>query len=228
MKSVSLLNTAATIAALTVLTAALILVPEPMWSLVTLITAIGFASSVGYIFYIPSSLRQKQQRNDVQQIVAIGSLGFLSTLLLITMGGSFILALNGYQKIGLALVIFGVGEFFVTNLVLNAALEVVNDISNKWSQPSKHFDWQNQVTLLISQTVHQESIDQLHLLKEELNYLASDIPEGSPQDTFIEQALNAMALDLQSDHTADLSNRLNEIKRHLIQRDIYLRAARHK
>ena len=228
MKSVSLLNVAAAIAALTVLVISFILVPDPMWSAVTIVTAIGFAGSVGFVFYIPSILRQKQQDTDAQQMAAIGPYAVSSTLLLLAMGAGFVLTLVGYQKLGLAMVVFGIGAFLVTSLILNAALKVVGEISSKWSQPSHHFDWKNQVAILMSQATHKESLENLHALSEKLRYLASDVPGGSPQDSGIKQIFEEMTGRLQSDPAADLTNGFGELNSLLVQRDVYLRTARSK
>ena len=228
MKSVSLLNVAAAIAALTVLVIAFILVPDPMWSAVTIVTAIGFAGSVGFVFYIPSILRQKQQGTDAQQMAAIGPYAVSSTFLLLAMGAGFVLALVGYQKLGLAMLVFGIGAFLVTSLILNAALKVVGEISSKLSQPSRHFDWKNQVAILMSQATHKESLENLHALSEKLRYLASDVPGGSPQDSGIKQIFEEMTGQLQSDPAADLTNGFGELNSLLVQRDVYLRTARSK
>lgn len=228
MKSVSLLNVAAAIAALTVLVISFILVPDPMWSAVTIVTAIGFAGSVGFVFYIPSILRQKQQGTDAQQMAAIGPYAVSSTFLLLAMGAGFVLALVGYQKLGLAMVVFGIGAFLVTSLILNAALKVVGEISSKLSQPSRHFDWKNQVAILMSQATHKESLENLHALSEKLRYLASDVPGGSPQDSGIKQIFEEMTGQLQSDPAADLTNGFGELNSLLVQRDVYLRTARSK
>lgn len=228
MKSVSLLNVAAAIAALTVLVISFILVPDPMWSAVTIVTAIGFAGSVGFVFYIPSILRQKQQGTDAQQMAAIGPYAVSSTFLLLAMGAGFVLTLVGYQKLGLAMVVFGIGAFLVTSLILNAALKVVGEISSKLSQPSRHFDWKNQVAILMSQATHKESLENLHALSEKLRYLASDVPGGSPQDSGIKQIFEEMTGQLQSDPAADLTNGFGELNSLLVQRDVYLRTARSK
>ena len=228
MKSVSLLNVAAAIAALTVLVISFILVPDPMWSAVTIVTAIGFAGSVGFVFYIPSILRQKQQGTDAQQMAAIGPYAVSSTFLLLAMGAGFVLALVGYQKLGLAMLVFGIGAFLVTSLILNAALKVVGEISSKLSQPSRHFDWKNQVAILMSQATHKESLENLHALSEKLRYLASDVPGGSPQDSGIKQIFEEMTGQLQSDPAADLTNGFGELNSLLVQRDVYLRTARSK
>ena len=228
MKSVSLLNVAAAIAALTVLVISFILVPDPMWSAVTIVTAIGFAGSVGFVFYIPSILRQKQQGTDAQQMAAIGPFAVSSTFLLLAMGAGFVLALVGYQKLGLAMLVFGIGAFLVTSLILNAGLKVVGEISSKWSQPSHHFDWKNQVAILMSQATHKESREKLQALSEKLRYLASDVPGGSPQDSGIKQIFEEMTGQLQSDPAADLTNGFGELNSLLVQRDVYLRTARSK
>ena len=228
MKSVSLLNVAAAIAALTVLVISFILVPDPMWSAVTIVTAIGFAGSVGFVFYIPSILRQKQQGTDAQQMAEIGPYAVSSTFLLLAMGAGFVLTLVGYQKLGLAMVVFGIGAFLVTSLILNAALKVVGEISSKWSQPSHHFDWKNQVAILMSQATDKESLENLHALSEKLRYLASDVPGGSPQDSGIKQIFEEMTGQLQSDPAADLTNGFGELNSLLVQRDVYLRTARSK
>jgi hypothetical protein len=228
MKSISLLNIAASIATLTVLLIAFILVPEPLWTATTLITAIGFAGSVGYVFYIPSVLRQNDKGTDASQMAAVGPLGIVSIVLLMATGGGFVLALVGYQKLGLALLVFGIGAFLIMSLVLNAALKVVGDISAKWSQPSHHVNWQNQITILVSQSTHQESLAKLHVLLEKLRYSASDVPGGSPQDESIEQIFNLMSEKLQSDTTADLTSQFGPIHVLLAQRDAFLRSARSK
>ena len=228
MKSISLLNIAASIAALTVLVIAFILVPEPLWTAITIATAISFAGSVGYVFYVPSNLRQNAQSTDASQMAAVGPLGTFSILLLIATGGGFVLALLGYQKLGLALVVFGIGAFVVMSLVLNAALKVVGDVSTKWSQPSHHVNWQSQVTMLTSLSTHQESLAKLRALIEKLRYSASDVPGGSPQDAGIEEIFSKMSEQLQSDPTADLTTQFGLINGLLAQRDVYLRSARSK
>jgi hypothetical protein len=228
MKSISLLNIAASIAALTVLVIAFVLVPYPLWSAATIATAIGFASSVGFVFYTPSILRQKQQTTDAVQMAAIGPFGVVSVLLLIATGCGFVLALAGYQKLGLAMLVFGIGAFLVMTLMVNAALKVVDDVSAKWSQPSHHVDWQNQVTILVSQATHQETLTKLRALLEKLRYSASDVPGGSPQDAGIEQMFNVMSEQLQSDPAVDLTSQFGAINGLLAQRDIYMRSARSK
>ena len=228
MKSISLLNIAAIIAAFTVLAIAFILVPDPLWSTTTIATAIGFASSLGYVFYTPSILRQKQQGGDAHQMAAIGPLGTVSILLLLATGGGFVLALAGYQKLGLAMLVFGIGAFLVMTLMLNAALKVVGEVSAKWSQPSHHVAWQSQVTILISQATNQESLAKLRALLEKLRYLASDVPGGSPQDVGIEQIFNVMSEQLKSNPAVDLSGQFGAINGLLAQRDVYLRSARSK
>ena len=228
MKSFSLLSIAATIAALTVLLIALILVPEPMWTATTIATATGFAGAVGYVFYVPSILRQNTQRTDASQIAAIGPLGTITMVLMLATGGGFVSALVGYQKLGLALLVFGIGTFYVMTLVLNAALKVVGDVSAKWSQPSHHVNWQNQVTMLASHSTHQESLAKLRALQEALRYSTSDIPGGSPQDADIEGIFKVMSQTLQSNPAADLTTQFVPINVLLAQRDVYLRSARSK
>ena len=228
MKTTLLLNIAASIAALTVVLVAFILIPEPLWTATTIATAIGFATLVGFVFYTPSILRQKQQSTDAMQMAAIGSYGVVSILLLIATGSGFILALAGHQKPGLAMLVFGIGAFLVMFLMVNTALKVVGDVSKKWSQPSHHVDWQNQVTILISQTTHQESLTKLHMLLEKLRYSASDVPGGTPQDVNVDQTLNVMSENLQSDSATDLTSYFGPINSLLIQRDIFLRTARSK
>ena len=228
MKSVSLLNIAAVVAALTVLAIAFVLVPDPLWTTVTIVTAIGFSVSVGLVFYIPSIFRQKRQGTDAQQMAAIGSFAVSSMLLLLAMGTGFLLALLGYQKLGLAMLIFGIGALLVTSLLLNAALKVVGDISNKWSQPSHHVNWQGLVTILASQAIHKESLAGLNALSEQLRYLASDVPGKSPQDSDIEKIFSAMSTQLQANPAVDLTVGLSEIDSLLTQRNVYLRTARSK
>lgn len=228
MKSIPLLNIAASIAALTVLVIAFILIPEPLWTATTIATAIGFAASVGFVFYTPSILRQHKQSADATQMAAVGPLGIISVVLLMTMGFSFVLALVGYQKLGLAMLVLGIGAFIVMALLLNAALKVVGDVSAKWSQPSHHVNWKNQVTILASQATHQGSLAKLSALQEKLRYSASDVLGGSPQDVELEQIFNAMLEQLQTDPAADLTSQFGPIDVLLAQREVYLRSARSK
>lgn len=222
------LNIAAAIAALTVALIAFILVPEPLWNAATISTALGFAGAVGYVFYVPSILRQSAQSTDASQMASIGPLGTLTMVLLMSTGGAFVLALFGYQKFGWALLVFGVGAFLVMSLVLNAALKVVDDVSAKWSQPSHHVNWQNQVSVLASQATNKESMAGLHALQEKLRYAASDVEGGSPQDAGIEQIFNVISESLQSDPAADLTSQFRSINGLLAQRDVHLRSARSK
>ena len=228
MKSISLLNIAASIATLTVIVIAFILIPEPLWTAVTIATAIGFAGSVGYVFYAPSILRRNAQSTDATQMAALGMLGTVSIVLLMATGGGFVLALVGYQKLGLALLVFGIGAFLVMTLVLNASLKIVGEVSAKWSQPSHHVNWQSQVAVLASLSTHQESVAKFCALLEKLRYSASDVPGGSPQDAGIEEIFNVMSEKLQSDPNANLTSQFNGINGLLIKRDVYLRSARSK
>ena len=228
MKSISLLNSAASIATLTVIVIAFILIPEPLWTAVTIATAIGFAGSVGYVFYAPSILRRNAQSTDASQMAALGMLGPVSIVLLMATGGGFVLALAGYQKLSLAMLVFGIGTFLVMSLVVNAALKVVGEVSAKWSQPSHHVNWQSRVTMLASLSTHPESLAKFRALLEKLRYSASDVSGGSPQDAGIEEIFNVMSEKLQSDPNADLTNQFGGINGLLIQRDIYLRSARSK
>jgi hypothetical protein len=228
MKSISLLNIAASIAVSTVLLVVFILVPEPLWTAITIATAISFAGSVGYVFYVPSIFRQNAQTTDASQIAAVGMLGTVSIVLLMATGGGFVLALVGYQKLGLALLVFGIGAFLVMSLVLNAALKVVGEVSAKWSQPSHHVNWQIQVNVLVSLSTNQESIAKFRTLLEKLRFSASDVPGGSPQDAGIEEIFNVMSEKLQSDPTTDLTSHFGGVNSLLVQRDVYLRSARSK
>ena len=228
MKSSSLLNIAASIATITVLLIAFILIPEPLWSATTIATAIGFASSVSFVFFVPTLLRRRQQQTDAIQMAAIGPLGAVSIFLLVTTGLGFVLALTGNQKLGLAMLVFGIGSFLVMTMMLSAALQVVGDISAKWSRPSIHVDWQSQVTVLVSQATHQESLSKLSVLLEKLRYLASDVRGGSPQDANIEHLFKAMSEQLHANPDADLTNQFGPINGLLAQRDVYLRTARSK
>jgi hypothetical protein len=113
-------------------------------------------------------------------------------------------------------------------LVVNAALKVVGDVSEKWSQPSNHVNWQSQVTVLTSLSTHQESLAKLRALLEKLRYSASDVSGGSPQDAGIEEVFHVMLEKLQSDPTADLTTQFSSINGLLAQRDVFLRSARSK
>lgn len=226
MKSVSPFNIAAIVAAATVLTIAFILVPEPLWTATTIVTAIAFGGSVVFVFYIPSILRQKQMDSDAQQIAAIGPVGMISTLLLLAMGLAFAFALAGYEKVGLAILVFGIGAFLVSTLMLNAALKVVGDITATSAQPSRHVDWQSRVSVLTSHASHQQSLARLRALGEKLRYVASDVPGGSPQDIGIDQTFNSILAQLQSDPSADVTGHFSVIDSLLMQRDVYLRGAR--
>lgn len=228
MKSISLLNIAASIAALTVLLIAFILIPEPLWTVTTIATAIGFAGAVGYVFYIPSILRKNAQVTDASQLASIGPLGTISIVFLMATGGGFLLSLVGYQKFGLAMLIFGIGAALVMSLVMSAVLKVAENVSAKWSQPSHHVNWQNQITVLVSQSTHQESLVKLQALQEKLRYSASDVPGGSPQDEGIQQIFNLMSEKLQSDPDSDLASHFGRINGLLMQRDVYLRSVRSK
>lgn len=89
------------------------------------------------------------------------------------------MALVGYQKLGLALLVFGIGAFLVMNLVLNAALKVVGEVSAKWSQPSHHVNWQSRVTMLASLSTHPESLAKFRALLEKLRFVRRCLG-GSP------------------------------------------------
>ena len=180
------------------------------------------------MFYVPSIFRQHAQTTDASQMAAVGLLSTVSIVLLMATGGGLALALIGYQHLGLALLVFGIGVFLVMSLVLNAALKVVEDISEKWSRSSHHVNWQNQVTILVSHSTHQESLEKLRGLLEKLRYSASDVPGGSPQDAGINQIFSVMLEQLQSDPSTDLKNKFDLINNLLAQRDVYLHTARSK
>jgi hypothetical protein len=226
MNTTSLLNIAAAVAALTVLALAFIWVPTPLWSALTLITALAFAASVGFVFYVPAVLRRREQGSNAQQLAAIGPIGTLSLLLLLAMGASFLLALLGLQSLALTMLVLGIAAFFICSLVLTAAFRIITENTHSPAKRSHHGQWQTQVALLLAQTTEPSCAEQLRALGEKLRYMASDVQGGCPQDADIEQTFSLMSSTLQTNPAADLSSTLQKLNSLLMQRDSYLRAAR--
>ncbi|ASU38542.1 hypothetical protein hmeg3_09690 [Herbaspirillum sp. meg3] len=223
------MNIAALVVAVTVATIVFILVPEPAWNSTTIATAIAFVAAMGFVFYIPSVLRKQHKNTEGRvQLAAIGPTGAVSLLLLLVTAGAFALALANHPAWGLALLTFGIGAFVVASLMLNAALKVVGNVSVKSSAPSRHIEWQRQVSAMALQSTHQESLAKLRAVEENFLYLASDVPGGSPYDVDVDQTLNAVSDQLALDGANDLLGQLRKLDKLIAQRDIYLRSARSK
>jgi hypothetical protein len=227
MKPISLLNIAAIVITLMVLIIAYILVPEAHWTTVAVLAAVGFAGSAGFSLYVPSILRQRSE-TDAPQIAAIGPLAVIGTLLMLSMGASFALALAGYEKWGWATLALGIGLFVAAYLTMSAALKVIESVSDKGAVISHHVDWQGEAASLASMAVHPDSLAKLRALSEKLRYSPSDVPGGSPQDTAINDALGRMSAQLQTDPATDLTGQFGALDSLLAQRDVYLRSARGK
>lgn len=109
MKSISLLNSAASIATLTVIVIAFIdtgtVVDCSHYSY-----RYRFAGSLGYVFYAPSILRRNAQSTDASQMAALGMLGTVSIVLLMATGGGFGGA-GWVSEVGRHLLVFGMSAY---------------------------------------------------------------------------------------------------------------------
>ncbi len=226
MRSIGYLNIAALVTSIMMLLIAFILVPEKSWNTATTISIIIFALTVGFIFYIPNTIMKRQDNSNATQLASIGPLGIITGLMLPLTASAFVMALLDFPKIAYVLDVLAVSGFIVSGLILNAALNVINDVAEQSSMPSKHFTWQGTFQGLSAVVSDADSKIALEKLIEKLRYMPSDVAGGSPQDSAIESIVQEINNELNLDNSANIQSLLGKIEVLVAQRDIYLRSAR--
>jgi hypothetical protein len=221
-------NFAAIVASLMVLAIAYILVPDKSWSTAAITSIIFFALATGFIFYVPSLITKKQYDRNAVQMALIGPLGFLKALMLLMTLGTFVLAFNGMDNLAFAGNVFLVCIFIISWLMLRASADVIQNIENENTIPSKHFGWQSDIQNLITITSNQPIKKSFTNLAEKLRYTASDITGGTPQDNLIDSAIEAVKDQLTTDNDKNIQEKISKIEILIEQRNIYLRSARNK
>ena len=221
-------NFAAIVASLMVLAIAYILVPDKSWSAATITSILFFALATGFIFYVPSLITKKQHDRNAVQMALIGPLGFLKVLMLLMTLGVFVLAFNRMDNLAFAGNVFLVCIFIISWLMLRASADVIQNIENENTIPSKHFGWQSDIQILITMTSNQLIKKSFTDLAEKLRYAPSDIPGGTPQDNLIDSVIEAIKHQLTTNNDTSIQEQISKIEILIEQRNIYLRAARNK
>lgn len=221
-------NLAAIVASLMVLIIAYILVPDKSWGAAVVISLVFFALASGFLLYIPSLLIKKQPERDATPLALIGPFGFFKVLMLLMTIGAFVLALNGKDNLAFAVDVFSLCFFIISWLMLRASADVIHNVETKKTTPSKHFGWQSDIQNLITITSNQSIKKSFTNLTEILRYAASDMPDGSPQDSLIDSTIEAVRGQLTNDVNANVQDQISKIEILIEQRNIYLRSARNK
>lgn len=228
MRSLGLFNIAAIVASIMVLAIAFILVPDKSWNSSAIISVIIFALAMGFVFYVPNIVAKRHGSNNAAQLASIGPLGVITGWMLLLASGAFVLAVAGYLKLALALDVFAIGAFIISLLMLNTALNIVNNVAEQSNEPSKHFQWQTVLQGLCAIVSDADSKNSLEKLVEKLRYAASDITGGTPQDIQIEGVVQEINDQLILDNSSNIQNLISKIEVLMAQRDVYLRSARSK
>ncbi len=218
----------AIVAAGTVAAIAFVLVPEQSWNIITIITVIAFSLSAGFIFFIPTIISSRRPDTDAAQMASVGPLVVLTAWLLLLMGAAFLLALLHRPEAALAILIFGVGTFFLLLQGLSSCLNLISDISSASSKVSGHVTWRGQLGSLASIATNKESRESMQRIAEQLRYAASDVPGGAPQDEAIYSEINSIESMLLQQADADLSASIVKLNLLIAQRDGFVKSARSK
>lgn len=226
MRLLGIFNIVAIVASVMVLVIAFILVPDRLWNSSTIISATIFALAMGFVFYAPNIVAKRQGSNNAEQLASIGPLGVIIGWMLLLASGAFVLAIAGYSKLALALDVFVIGTFIISLLMLNTALNIVNNITEQSNKPSKHFQWQTTLKGFCAIASDANSKNSLEKLVEKLRYASSDITSATPQDIQIESIVQEINDQLILDNSSNLQNMISKIEVLMAQRDIYLRSAR--
>jgi len=228
MRTYGLLNVCALIASGVALAIACILIPEKAWTNTTIATVAVFAMAVAFVFFSPSLFRRKTGRSDAVAFAAIAPLGAITICFVGISAGAVILALAGLDRPAMALVVLAVGALLLALLLLRAAMNVVSHVAEVHSMPGRHLKWQSDIQRFRTMSPNKKTTRLLDALTENMRYLASDIPGGTPYDAKIESAVDAFGDKLGMSEDSVIESHVKEIEALLGQREIFLRSARNK
>ena len=227
MRNFGLFNLSALVASAMVLGIAFVLVPDQSWTTELMVSVALFSVSVGFVMFSPTILSKTKGSTDASQMATIGPLSVIAGWLFMLTAAAAAFAIFGFGKIAIALDIFAVGTFIIGAITLRAAINVVADVSEKYSRPSSHVRWQQSIQGLAGLTADRKCAETLEKLAEKFRYAPSDVPGGTPHDSDLDSAINEIAQSVES-QTSDFAEKVKRIEALMVKRDMFLRTARNK
>ena len=228
MNAKSALTAASVLAVLAVVAVAALLVPAAAWSAVVICALALMALATGQLLFgaqlLPGSARRG---GDATTMAAIGPIGLLVFAYLAWSVLTFVIALQGHEKTGWAMIVAGVAGLLVGRLLLHAALETVDSAASVAAGPGPTARWKEMLRMAASTSAdaHRARINKLVDI---VDFGPSE-PAGQPLavNGEIESALGGLAQALRGDGPA-LELTLAKIENLLGQRDSQLRLLRSK
>ena len=219
-------NLAAIVAIACVLSVIYVFFPESAWSSPPFfISALALSISVGYIFYIPSILKNN---NNAAKFAVIGP----QTLIILIMLGltftSFRFAILGSNGLAFVFDILAFSFLLISQFILKASIQVIQSTSEKYSKSSNHIKWQNELRAITSQIADKNLKNQLMQVIDSLRYAPSDVSESTPHDEEIKTNIFQLKDIILNNSPVDLNSSLIKIKMLIELRDNYIKSFRNK
>ncbi|MFM8353939.1 MAG: hypothetical protein ACKOBM_03420 [Gammaproteobacteria bacterium] len=149
--------------------------------------------------------------------------GFFSILLSIA---AVLFALNDYPALGYALALVSIGIVVFSALAMKATSAKLATASAIKDVPSSHVVWAAEVDVLCASVAKAEIRQMLERLREDLRYVANDLPGFDALTAEIEISLAGLKTEASAGRVSGVSAKISEVASLLRQRESALRRAR--
>lgn len=208
-----------------ILVIAAIVVPNSSWNLTSIFALISLSLSAGYIFYIPSSLINKNSGNDAVKMFSIGPSAVIALWLTGVTAVAFLTSLFDLTKVTWVLEVIAIGSYLFSLVVMKTAGVIV---SNAQTKPSNHLGWQAEIQGLSFIAEDAQTKSALGQLAEKLRYSASDVSVGTGHDKLIESEMESLSSQINSSPVENFSDHIRKISNLISKREVEMRNARSK
>ncbi len=228
MNAQKLFSLSAAVLGLAIVVLGFVLVPERLAaSPSAVITLFVLAASVALV-RLPVVLVTREARTDAGSLAVLGPAATLGFWVITLAAVGFVAALLGATRLGVAADVIAVAVLVCGSLVLRAAIDEVQAVSDAHSGPSRLAGWRNALSVAATNAVSAQHRTKLQALEEQARYAASDISEGCPQDSALEATVAALNVAAASSDENAFAENVRQFENLMAQRELTLKAARNR
>ena len=229
MKNNSLFRLMSLTATIAVVAIYYVLYPTEMGQNLVFISSVAlFAISVGYIFYGP--FLSSHNRTNTSRIGSIGITGFFSIFILFPLSAfSVYRAIEGNIIVANVLNIATIAAFFMQYFITKSSTNLLDEIDDASNYRSAHAQWGSAVKEIASSSQSLEIKSRLMSFSEEFKFLARDPDSfGADINQAVDESISSLATAVSSGHDGEVSQKINNIKKLLAEREQQLKDLRSK
>lgn len=222
----SWLNFAALAAFVTVLAVSYVALPKEVWSDAAIVAALLFAVSTSIVAFLP---RAGLGAGNAVAVASLGPAASLAGFIFLGSGASFLAALAGYSTTSWTLDVLTVGGFVVVFSIQNAALKIIEQVSDVVEKSSSHADWESRIMSLSAGAVDVEMQNKIRSLGEDIQFAARDF-KGQPlaENALISTAIDSLEKAVAAGNLGLATAEMEKIRSLLVRRESGLKRLRSK